>query len=100
MQDEPDIREARLPREQYARNFCASQAALNLVQAKIEADRCYYCYDAPCIAACPTGIDVPTFIQRIADDNLRGAASAILNANPLGGMCSRVCPTEVLCEQA
>ena len=96
----PDISAARLPAEQYARNFCDSHAALNIVQAKIEADRCYYCYDAPCIAACPTGIDIPSFIHRIVDDNIRGAASAILSANPLGGMCSRVCPTEVLCEHA
>jgi glutamate synthase (NADPH/NADH) small chain len=66
----------------------------------IEAERCYYCFDAPCIAACPTGIDVPSFIQRIAQGNERGAARAILEANPLGGMCARVCPTEVLCEQA
>jgi glutamate synthase (NADPH/NADH) small chain len=70
------------------------------VRALIEADRCYYCYDAPCITACPTGIDIPTFIQRIAQDNVRGAAKAILEENILGGMCARVCPTEVLCEQA
>uniref|UniRef100_UPI003784432F NAD(P)-dependent oxidoreductase n=1 Tax=Aquabacterium sp. TaxID=1872578 RepID=UPI003784432F len=54
---------------------------------------------APCATACPTGIDVPSFIRRIAEDNLRGAAKAILSANPLGGTCARVCPTEVLCEQ-
>ncbi|HVL45003.1 MAG TPA: NAD(P)-dependent oxidoreductase, partial [Acidovorax sp.] len=62
--------------------------------------RCYYCHDAPCATACPTGIDIPSFIHRIAQDNNRGAARAILEANPLGGMCARVCPTEVLCEQA
>jgi glutamate synthase (NADPH/NADH) small chain len=73
---------------------------MNLAQARVEADRCYYCYDAPCQTACPTGIDVPSFIQRIADGNLRGAAHTILESNPLGGMCARVCPTEVLCEQA
>jgi glutamate synthase (NADPH/NADH) small chain len=89
-----------LSADQYARNFCDSHASLNLAQAKIEADRCYYCYDAPCQTACPTGIDIPSFIHRIADDNLRGAASSILTSNPLGGMCARVCPTEVLCEQA
>jgi dihydropyrimidine dehydrogenase (NAD+) subunit PreT len=95
-----DVRAARLPAEQYAKNFCDSHAALNLAQAKLEADRCYYCFDAPCITACPTGIDIPTFIHRIADDNIRGSAHSILSANPLGGMCARVCPTEVLCEQA
>ena len=95
-----DVRAARLPADQYAKNFCDSHASLNLAQAKLEADRCYYCFDAPCITACPTGIDIPTFIHRIADDNIRGSAQSILSANPLGGMCARVCPTEVLCEQA
>ncbi len=91
---------ARLNLADYAKNFSDSHPPLTRSQALIEAERCYYCFDAPCIAACPTGIDVPTFIQRIAQDNLRGAARAILEANPLGGMCARVCPTEVLCEQA
>ena len=95
-----EIRAGRLAPEQYARNFCDSHAPLSLAQAKLEADRCYYCFDAPCITACPTGIDIPSFIHRIADDNIRGAAHSILSANPLGGMCARVCPTEVLCEQA
>ncbi len=91
---------ARLNLADYAKNFSDSHPPLTRSQALIEAERCYYCFDAPCIAACPTGIDVPSFIQRIAQDNLRGAARAILEANPLGGMCARVCPTEVLCEQA
>ena len=95
-----DVRAARLPAAQYAHNFCDSHAPLNLAQAKVEADRCYYCFDAPCTTACPTGIDIPTFIHRIADDNIRGSAHTILSANPLGGMCARVCPTEVLCEEA
>ena len=90
----------RLSKDEYAKNFSDSHAPLNRVQAVIEADRCYYCFDAPCTTACPTGIDVPTFIQRIAQDNIRGAAKAILEENILGGMCARVCPTEVLCEQA
>ncbi|MBX9833885.1 MAG: NAD(P)-dependent oxidoreductase [Burkholderiaceae bacterium] len=64
----------------------------------LEAERCLYCYDAPCATACPTSIDVPSFIKRIADGNLRGSAKAILESNPLGGMCARVCPTENLCE--
>ena len=95
-----DVRPARLTRDQYAQNFCDAHPPLTLAQARIEADRCYYCYEAPCQTACPTGIDVPSFIQRIADGNIRGSAHAILSANPLGGMCARVCPTEVLCEQA
>jgi glutamate synthase (NADPH/NADH) small chain len=94
------IHAARLNLADYAVNFGDAHPPLNRTQALIEAERCYYCFDAPCIAACPTGIDIPTFIQRIAQDNNRGAARAILEANPLGGMCARVCPTEVLCEQA
>ena len=96
----PDIRPARLAACQYVDNFADAHPPLNPVQALIEAERCYYCYDAPCITACPTGIDIPSFIRRISEDNLRGAAKAILEANVFGGMCARVCPTEVLCEQA
>ena len=96
----PDIRAGRLSPQQYAQNFCDAHPPLTLAQAHIEADRCYFCFDAPCQTACPTGIDIPSFIQRIADNNIRGSAHAILSANPLGGMCARVCPTEVLCEQA
>ena len=99
-QSSPDILPARLSAAEYQRNFCDSHTPLTLAQARIEADRCYYCYEAPCQTACPTGIDVPSFIQRIADGNIRGSADAILSANPLGGMCARVCPTEVLCEEA
>jgi len=94
------LRAARLAPHEYARNFADAHPPLSRAQALIEAERCYYCHDAPCIAACPTGIDIPSFIQRIAQDNTRGAARTILEANPLGGMCARVCPTEVLCEQA
>jgi dihydropyrimidine dehydrogenase (NAD+) subunit PreT len=94
------IRAGRLSETEYADNFGDAQPPLTTIQAMIEAERCYYCYDAPCITACPTGIDIPSFIQRIAQDNNRGAAKAILEANPLGGICARVCPTEVLCEQA
>ena len=96
----PGIASGRLTPAEYAHNFCDAHPPMNLAQARVEADRCYYCYDAPCQTACPTGIDVPSFIQRIADGNLRGAAHTILESNPLGGMCARVCPTEVLCEQA
>ena len=94
------IHAGRLNLADYARQFSDSHPPLTRAQALIEAERCYYCHDAPCTTACPTGIDVPTFIQRVAQDNNRGAARAILEANPLGGMCARVCPTEMLCEQA
>ena len=96
----PDIKPNRLPACQYTDNFSDAHPPLTSVQALIEAERCYYCFDAPCVNACPTGIDIPSFIRRIGEDNLRGAARAILEANVFGGMCARVCPTEVLCEQA
>ncbi|MEI6240484.1 MAG: NAD(P)-dependent oxidoreductase [Planctomycetia bacterium] len=69
-------------------------------EARVEAARCLFCFDAPCIMACPTGIDVPTFIRKIATDNVTGAARTILEANVLGASCARVCPTQVLCEGA
>lgn len=69
-------------------------------EAKIEADRCLYCEDAPCIQACPTAIDIPRFIKRIAQGNLKGSAKVILDANILGYSCARVCPVEVLCAGA
>lgn len=69
-------------------------------EARLEADRCYFCYDAPCIEACPTGIDIPGFIGKIRTGNLRGSALTILESNILGGSCARVCPTEILCEEA
>jgi dihydropyrimidine dehydrogenase (NAD+) subunit PreT len=69
-------------------------------EAIIDADRCYFCYDAPCTTACPTGIDIPGFIQKIRSGNLKGSAHTILSENIMGGMCARVCPTEVLCEDA
>ncbi|MDR6214429.1 NAD(P)-dependent oxidoreductase [Paracidovorax wautersii] len=94
------IHAARLNLAEYAANFSDAHPPLTRPQALIEAERCYYCFDAPCAAACPTSIDIPSFIHRIAQGNERGAARAILEANPLGGMCARVCPTEVLCEQA
>jgi dihydropyrimidine dehydrogenase (NAD+) subunit PreT len=94
----PDIRAGRLTAGQYARNFADATPRLTHSQALLEAERCLYCYDAPCATACPTSIDVPSFIKRIADGNLRGSARTILDSNPLGGMCARVCPTENLCE--
>jgi dihydropyrimidine dehydrogenase (NAD+) subunit PreT len=98
--DLADLKSGRLAADEYERNFADAHPPLTRTQALIEAERCYYCYAAPCQTACPTGIDIPAFIQRVAQDNVRGAAEAILTANPLGGMCARVCPTEVLCEQA
>ena len=96
----PDIRAGRRSAAEYAQAFADAAPRLSRTQALIESERCLFCYDAPCVQACPTGIAVPSFIKRIADDNLRGAARAILDANPLGGTCARACPTEVLCEQA
>lgn len=69
-------------------------------EAKLEADRCLYCFDAPCIMACPTGIDIPGFIKKISTNNLTGSARVILESNILGASCARVCPTTVLCEGA
>lgn len=71
-----------------------------LAEARAEADRCLYCADAPCIKACPTEIDIPTFIKKIATGNIRGSARTIFEQNILGYSCARVCPTEVLCEGA
>src|SRR5690349_10656388 len=69
-------------------------------EAIVEANRCLFCFDAPCIQACPTGIDIPSFIKKITTGNLTGAARTILSSNILGASCARVCPTEVLCEGA
>ncbi len=96
----PDIRSGRLSAEQIERNFDDLRPPLSRSEALIEADRCYFCHDAPCTTACPTGIDIPVFIQKIRSSNLRGSARTILSENIMGGMCARVCPTEVLCEEA
>lgn len=95
----PDIRPGRLAAEAYAAHFADHVPPLTDAQALLESSRCLYCFDAPCVRACPTGIDVPSFIKRIAEENVRGAAETILGSNPLGGFCARDCPTEVLCEQ-
>ncbi|MGA8839471.1 MAG: NAD(P)-dependent oxidoreductase [Candidatus Aquilonibacter sp.] len=75
-------------------------APLTDLEVKLEANRCLYCYDAPCMHACPTHIDVASFIAKIAQGNLRGSARDILGANPMGASCARVCPTSELCEGA
>ena len=74
--------------------------ALSARQAGIESSRCYYCYDAPCVKACPSKINIPSFIASIHSDDLTGAAKTIYEENIMGGSCARVCPTEILCEQA
>ena len=96
----PEIAPARLSAEAYAANFGDIHPALDAKRALVEASRCYFCHDAPCIEACPTGIDIPNFIRKIATGNLKGSAVDILEENIMGGACARVCPTEVLCEQA
>jgi dihydropyrimidine dehydrogenase (NAD+) subunit PreT len=83
-----------------AANLAEIAPPLSAQEARAEATRCLFCYDAPCIKACPTGIDIPSFILKITTDNLTGAARTILEANVLGGSCARVCPTAVLCEGA
>jgi len=97
-QEKADIAAGRLSAAQLDENFADVSPPLDRQAALIAAQRCLYCFDAPCIKACPTGIDIPSFIRRITTDNLRGAALDILGANILGGTCSRVCPTEILCE--
>ena len=83
-----------------AAQFTDLAPPLTARQAAVEAARCLYCYDAPCMNACPTGIDVASFIRNIHEQNIDGAAYGILKANIFGGSCSRVCPTEILCEDA
>ncbi len=95
----PDIASHRLPSAEYADNFGDVKPPLTRRQALVEADRCHFCYDAPCVEACPTGIDIPSFIRKISTDNVTGSAMDILSANIFGGACARVCPTEILCEQ-
>ena len=83
-----------------AANFDDLHPPLTHGQAVVEADACLYCYDAPCVRACPTAIDIPRFIHQIGTGNLEGSAHTILGANIMGGTCARACPTEVLCEGA
>ncbi len=90
----------RLPDATLAANFADIAPMFGVHEAQVAADRCYFCYDAPCITACPTSIDIPLFIRQIATDTPEAAARTIFGQNILGGICARVCPTETLCEQA
>ncbi len=85
---------------QIEQNFAEINPAMTPAEAGVEANRCLYCYDAPCMHACPTHIDVPSFIKKIASGNLTGSARVIFDANPIGATCARVCPVDVLCEGA
>ena len=89
---------AKTPTDRLEARLPDKKPALGYAQALAEANRCLYCHDAPCIKACPTAIDIPTFIRKIATDNVSGSARVILESNILGLSCARVCPTEVLCE--
>ena len=94
-----DIKSGRLDPAEIESNFADMHPPLGRSEALVEADRCYFCFDAPCTTACPTDIDIPGFIQKIRSNNVKGSAQTILSENIMGGMCSRVCPTEVLCEE-
>src|SRR6202142_2265892 len=95
-----DIRPGRLDEATLRGNFADLHPLLTTHEARVEAERCYFCFDPPCQQACPTAIDIPLFIRQIAAGNRSGAAMTILDANIMGGICARVCPTETLCEEA
>lgn len=83
---------------EFAANFHPKKPLMSDTEAYYESSRCLYCYDAPCINACPTGIDIPLFIRQINDGNKEGAAKTIYESNWFGHACGNVCPTEELCE--
>src|ERR1051325_5818989 len=91
----------RLTTEQYEHNFSDIHPPFETKEAAlVEANRCLFCYDAPCTKSCPTGINVPKFIKQISTDNIKGSAHTIFVSNILGAGCSKVCPVEKLCEGA
>jgi len=90
----------RLTPAEYESNFADLHPRFDRHEALVASDRCYFCYDAPCMTACPTSIDIPMFIRQISTGNPLGSAKTIFDQNILGGMCARVCPTETLCEEA
>ncbi len=91
----------RLTKEQYEQNFSDIHPPFeNKTAAQVEANRCLFCYDAPCTKSCPTSIDVPKFIKQISTDNIKGSAHTIFTSNIMGAGCSKVCPVEKLCEGA
>lgn len=94
------IKAGRLDEATLRANFADLHPPLSAHEARVAADRCYFCHDAPCVAACPTTIDIPLFIRQIAAGVPKAAARTIFDQNILGGMCARVCPTETLCEEA
>ncbi|MBM7068312.1 NAD(P)-dependent oxidoreductase [Actibacterium sp. 188UL27-1] len=96
----PGVVPQRLSRTDYADGFSDMHPPLDAHEALVAADRCYFCYDAPCVTACPTAIDIPLFIRQIQTGKPGDAAKTIFDQNILGGMCARVCPTETLCEEA
>lgn len=95
----PGVVAERLSPAAYADNFSDVQPVFDRHEARVAADRCYFCFDAPCMTACPTSIDIPLFIRQIATGTPDAAAKTIFAQNILGGMCARVCPTEQLCEE-
>ncbi len=95
----PGIAGRRLSPAEYQANFADLHPRLSGHEALVEADRCYFCHDAPCMTACPTSIDIPMFIREIQAGHPKSAAKTIFDQNIFGGMCARVCPTETLCEE-
>ena len=95
------IQNNRLTNDQYEQNFADIHPPYeNITAAKVDANRCLFCYDAPCMKSCPTSIDVPKFIKQIATENIKGSAHTIFSSNIMGAGCSKVCPVEKLCEGA
>lgn len=86
--------------EEFEKNFAQKKPLMNSTEAHFESSKCLFCYDAPCIKACPTGIDIPLFIKQIQSGNLTGSAKTIFESNWLGSACGKICPTGELCEGA